>query len=220
MPRRAHDFRALTQPTRMRLLHAVQRDPGRHADELATAIDVPLNTVRDHLRVLVEEGFVHAEPEHRPSRGRPPLGYHPVRDVTASAEAAARVDGARRRGELLRAVTGERLEETDAERPQREQLDVLYEHFEDAGLQPTIDERSLVVDLVPCRYYDQLDEDRAVVCAVHARLATDVLRQAGGPLALRRVEPFVAPHRCRLTLGAAPSSGSPEISGLAPADSG
>ena len=105
------------------------------------------------------------------------------------------------RGALLRATTGAadgRLDEASAA-----QIDVLYEHLEDAGLEPVVDEAALTFELTPCPYLDLLDADRALVCSMHARLAGDVLRQVDGPLALERLDPFVTEDRCRLALARA-----------------
>ncbi|MGW9586332.1 helix-turn-helix domain-containing protein [Microbacterium sp. NPDC055455] len=198
MPRRAHDFRGLTQPRRLQLLRAVQRVPGRRAGELASECGIPLNTVRDHLRVLEDEGLIRSEALQVGVRGRPPVVFHPVRESAPSAAASARVVGAEKRGRMLRAVTGAEPPVLDADAAR--QLDVLYEHLDDAGLDPAVDERTLSFDLAPCRYHDMIDEDRALVCGVHARLVQDVLLHADGPLAMERLEPFVTAHRCRLLL--------------------
>lgn len=198
MPRRAHDFRGLTQPRRLILLRAVQRVPGRRAGELASETGIPLNTVRDHLRVLEDEGLIRVDTVQVGTAGRPPVTYHPVRDAAAHPVAHARIEGAHERGRLLRAITP--AEASPLDEPAQRQLDVLYEHLDDAGLEPHIDEASLTFELAPCRYHDMIDEDRALVCGVHARLVQDVLRQSEGPLALRKLQPFVTAHQCRVML--------------------
>lgn len=198
MPRRVGDFRGLTQPSRIRLLRAIQREPGRRVRELAEECGIPQNTVRDHLQVLEREGLVRAEALPSGSPGRPALGFHSVREAATSAAATARVEAARRRGALLRAATGGADGGLGADA--LAQLDVLYEHLDDAGLEPEVDEASLTFELSPCRYQGLIDADAALVCAVHARLVGDVLRQVEGPLALKRLEPFVTEHRCRAAL--------------------
>ncbi|WP_394550631.1 winged helix-turn-helix transcriptional regulator [Agromyces sp. MMS24-JH15] len=214
MPRRVGDFRGLTQPSRLRLLRAIQREPGLRVRDLAEACGLPQNTVRDHLQVLEREGLIRSEAMPTRTRGRPPVGYHPVRDAASSEVARERIADARRRGALLRAAIGaadspgeiDAHEETAArDDGLRAQLDVLYEHLDDAGLEPEADESALTFDLAPCRYHDLLDEDTALVCATHAQLVRDVLGQVDGPLALRRVEPFVTAHRCRVELTRRPS---------------
>jgi len=82
---------------------------------------------------------------------------------------------------------------------------VLYEHLDDAGLDPAVDEKTLSFDLAPCRYHDMIDEDRALVGGVHARLVQDVLLHTEGPLELERLEPFVTAHHCRLLLTTRPA---------------
>lgn len=207
MPRRVGDFRGLTQPSRLRLLRAIQREPGRRVSDLAEACGLPQNTVRDHLQVLEREGLIRGVPLPTQTRGRPPVGYHPVRVAASSTAASERIELARRRGAALRAALGE----ADAPSPAgtddgaRTQLDVLYEHLDDAGLEPEVDESTLTFDLAPCRYHDLLDDDTALVCAVHADLVRDVLAQVDGPLAFGRLEPFVSPHRCRVALTRAPA---------------
>ena len=197
MPRKVSDFRGLTQPARLRLLRAVQRQPGRRVRELAAELEMPLNTARDHLWVLEDEGLIRREQVATNTRGRPPIVFHPVREADASEAASARAKAAQERGALLRAVT-----ETSgtADGAAQSQIDVLYEHFDDAGLQPDVDESTLTFALAPCNYHDAIDQDQSLVCAVHARLVGDVLRQVEGPLALKRLDPFLTPHSCRVQL--------------------
>ncbi|KJL18658.1 hypothetical protein RN51_03498 [Microbacterium oxydans] len=158
---------------------------------------MPLNTARDHLRVLEDEGLIRSEPVNTGRRGRPPLVFHPVRETSSSPRARARVEGADVRGRMLRAVTSESPRLGDEA---LRQVDVLYEHLDDAGLNPVVDEEALRFDLAPCRYRGVLAVDQALVCAVHEQLVRDVLRLADGPLEMRRLDPFVTPHRCQLLL--------------------
>lgn len=182
----------------MRLLRALQQDPGRTVGELAERCAIPPNTVRDHLDVLEREGLVRRETLPAHGRGRPSVAFHPVRELEAGTAASARADAARHRGELLRATTGEDDAALDA--AALAQIDVLYEHLDDAGLDPVLDEDALSFDLAPCRYHDLIEADQSMVCAVHARLVKDVLHQVDGPLALKRLDPFVTEHRCQLLL--------------------
>lgn len=200
MPRRAHDFRGLTQPRRLRLLRIVQEKPGRSARALAQESGIPLNTARDHLRVLEDEGLIRSETLRAGTRGRPPVVFHPVHEASSSSVAAARVEGAMTRGRMYRATTSAGATRLDADALR--QVDVLYEHLDDVGLDPVVDEDALRIDLVPCRYRRQLAEDQDLVCDVHAQLVRDVLRQSGGPLEVQRLDPFVTEHRCLLLLTA------------------
>lgn len=213
MPRRAHDFRGLTQPRRLLLLRAIQQDPGRRAAALAEESGIPLNTVRDHLRVLEDEGLIRSETQHHGGRGRPPVVFHPVRDVRSNAVARTRVEGATNRGRLLRAVSRE--EQPTLGTSAQRQVDVLYEHLDDAGLSPVVDDANLTFDLAPCHYRDLLDEDQALVCGVHAQLVRDVLQHTSGPLEMERLDPFVTRDACRLllTMRVQPAQDAPDGGG-------
>jgi predicted ArsR family transcriptional regulator len=203
MPRRVDDYRGLTQRNRLRLLRAVQRVPGRQLQELAEDTGLPLNTARDHLKVLENEGLIASGPVETGRRGRPPKGYSPVRSTEHSPVAERRMTQARTRGDRLRSLDAE-LDHTEALGQEAvHQLDALYEHLEDAGLEPEIDERELTVGLLPCLYERMIDEDRPLVCSVHATLVRDQLEQVPGPLQLRRLHPFAGPNRCVLVLGRA-----------------
>ncbi len=199
MPRRTDDFRGLAQASRMRLLAEVQREPGLLLRELAERTQLHENTVRDHLVVLEREGLVSRQTNHRGTRGRPPATYHPVADATTNPAAHKRMVRAQQHGDLLRRISPE-ASRSDLGEDALHQLDVLYEHLDDAGLQPEIDEKSLSVDVVPCPYYSLLDEDQQLVCHVHEQLIKDVLRQIPGPMELTLLQPFTAPDTCRVHL--------------------
>ncbi|WP_192497125.1 helix-turn-helix domain-containing protein [Gulosibacter chungangensis] len=195
------DYRGLTEMSRLRLLHAVQRRPGRLLKDLAADAGIHINTARDHMRVLEDEGLVSSAPIETGRRGRPPVVYSPVRDVDDSAEASRRVQDATARGDLLRRVQPDLRGTLDP--VGLHQLDTLYEHLDDVGLEPEVNHRTLTVGLKPCRYEPLIHEERPVVCAVHAKLVRDQLQHVEGPLELRRLHPYVGPERCEIVLGIA-----------------
>lgn len=201
MPRRVTDYRGLTEGSRVKLLHAIQRQPGQTLKALAVAADIHVNTARDHLRVLEEEGFITATAIDTGRRGRPPLGYHPVDEAEHNPVALERAEEAGARGELLRRIAPELDHGQDLPDAALHQLDVLYEHLDDVGMEPVIDNAQLTVDVRPCIYQDLLEADRPAVCSVHAKLVRQQLEQVDGPLKLRRLHPFTAAHSCRLILG-------------------
>ncbi|MDN5912682.1 MAG: hypothetical protein L0H71_08400 [Yaniella sp.] len=202
MPRRVKDFRGLTEESRVRLLHAVQRHPGQALKGLATEADMHINTARDHLRVLEAEGFVVSAPVDTGRRGRPPMGYWPVERSHHSPAAQERAEEAGARGELLRRLAPDRDHGQALEESAAHQLDVLYEHLEDAGMDPVVNSDDLTVAVRPCVYQDLLESQRPVVCSVHAKLVRQQLEQVDGPLMLRRLHPFTTAHSCLLVLGA------------------
>lgn len=201
MPRKITDYRGLTEGSRLKLLHAVQRAPGQLLKDLAAAADLHINTARDHLRVLEEEGFLVAVPVETGRRGRPPMEYFPVEDTDHSPAARERAQEANARGELLRRITPELDYGQDLGDDAVHQLDVLYEHLDDVGMDPVINSADLTVSVRPCIYQDLLEAERPTVCAVHAKLVSQQLEQVDGPLKLRRLHPFTTAHSCLLVLG-------------------
>lgn len=187
--------------SRLRLLQAVHRKPGQQLTALADDAGVHINTARDHLRVLEEEGLVVSAPVETGRRGRPPMGYSPVTRAEHNPEAQRRAGEARSRGSMLRRIDPDLDHSDDLGDDAVHQLDALYEHLDDAGLEPEVDERDLTVGLVPCLYQELIDEERPLVCSVHAKLVRHQLEQVSGPLELKRLHPFVGPDRCMLVLG-------------------
>ena len=198
MPRHVDDYRGLAHASRIRLLDAIQSQPGILLSELASRTGLHENTVRDHVRVLEDRGLIVSRPAPQGTRGRPPLSFHPVRDPNANPVARSRIERATEHGDLLRRIMPcARDLPADA----LHQLDALYEHLDDAGLEPEIDEQSLTVRLRPCPFYPLLNgDDEKIVCAVHQRLADEILHQVRGPLEMSAYRPFVTPDECRIEL--------------------
>lgn len=68
-------FKTLASLSRLRLLYQVQTRGSLTVDELAAAMGLSRNTVREHLQRLVEVGLVRTEPMLGGVRGRPRLLY-------------------------------------------------------------------------------------------------------------------------------------------------
>lgn len=200
MPRRVEDFRGLTRVSRLRLLHAVHRGPGRRLPELAAEVGLHPNTVREHLGVLEREGLVQRFTLTTGGRGRPPVVFHPVEDADENPAARRRVDGAIERGEILRRLAPDLDRTGELGAAAVRQIDALTEHLDDIGLEPRPDDSQLRIDLAPCRYAFAIETDRALVCSVHIQLLKQQLRQLPGPVRLHGVRPFVTPTQCTVTL--------------------
>ncbi len=198
MPRRTDAFRGLAHASRFQVLSVVRDHPGASLSEISERTGLHPNTLRDHARVLVDEGLIRTEVEHRPSRGRPRNVYFPVDAATENEVAQHRVDEAKRHGDLLRQITPIDTGGLDAE--SLHQLDALYEHLDDVGLQPEMDEGSMSIDIRPCQFHAIIQDYKEVVCRVHEGLIRDVLDRAGGPIAMDRLLPLITPHTCRLEL--------------------
>lgn len=182
------------------MLHAIQRGPGRRLQPLADAAGIHVNTARDHVRVLEEEGLITSAPEATGTRGRPPTVYAPVTNVETNPAARKRAMQARELGEKLRRFAPDPTRTGGLTGDALHQLDALYTHLEDVGLEPDLDEELLTIDLEPCPFASMTAAERNVACSVHATLVQHQLAQVPGPLRLRRLSPFVTPERCRIAL--------------------
>lgn len=190
---------------RLRMLRAVQREPGRKVAELAVEAKLHSNTAREHLWVLEKEGLVLSFSLTTGTRGRPPVVFYPVDHAAANPVAERRFAEARANGDALRRVAPDLDRTSELGTVATHQLDTLYEHLEDAGLEPIVDESRLTVNVAPCKYKRVMQEDRSLVCSVHARLVQDHLAQVPGPLRLSSLRPFVTPTRCEIALGFTPT---------------
>lgn len=85
---------------------------------------------------------------------------------------------------------------TSDERCERQQLDVLEDHFDQIGFEVDIDVPNLELHLRHCPFYDLARQRPEVVCRVHEGLAAGVLARVAGPLALEQIMPFVGPEHC------------------------
>lgn len=193
-----HAHRGLGQPSRLEVAHLVMQHPGISLAELSERTGLHTNTLRDHVRVLVEEGIIRSESEHRAQRGRPRAVYTFVDAETESAAAQRRIDDAKRHGDLLRRIDA--VPVPDLEPDAIHQLDALYEHLDEVGLDPTPDDAQLTVSLRPCEFHALVDGHREALCRVHEGLIRDVLGRAGGPVEIDRLLPLVTEHRCDLVL--------------------
>lgn len=212
MPRRVNDFRGLAEVSRVKLLGAVQKRPGSRLKELADEVGLHVNTARDHLRILIEEGFVCLEPAATGTRGRPPMVYRPVDDPESNGAARDRIDRAREHRRLLG-----RLANVDAGQPAAleelgedagAQFDVLYEHLDDSGMEPVADEEEMRISLAPCPHYRMVGDEREIACAIHANLVRSLLGQVPGPLELDRLLPFTSADTCQIMLRGADCPGT------------
>lgn len=197
MPRRRTDYRGLLERNRVRLLGHIQGNPGCTLQELSEATDIPINTARDHLWTLQEEGFIVANRVSTGKRGRPPLAYFPAREAESSPAAKERLQRIDARREQLRNVLGAR---NGAGSALERQLDVLYEHFEDVGLSPTVLRTALAIEVSPGEHLDLYEESADLVSGVHRALIEDTLGHTDGPLVLGEIKPFVNDDECLVIL--------------------
>ncbi len=225
MPTDARLHRALSDPSRARLLDAL-RSSQKPADASKLARDVGLhvNTVRSHLRVLVRAGLVSVHPEERHRRGRPRLVYEP----TAAEEPMQAPSGYQLLAEILAsslASSGDdsvdRAEEAGhawgrflvTRRPPHalstasEDIDAVLQLLEEAGFDPTLepDDAGHTVLMQRCPFGEVADHYRKIVCAVHLGLMQGALAELGAHVEADRLVPFVRPGICAAHLEEVPA---------------
>jgi predicted ArsR family transcriptional regulator len=208
--------RALSEPSRVRILEAVQEAEGPlDARELGRHVGLHLNTVRSHLRVLAEAGLVSARREQRSRPGRPrvlyeaaaePLDDHALasyrllaqilasslagteRDPSARAEEAGRVWGAHlvRKPPPYASISDE------------ETLDEIVRLHEQFGFRPELRRAKSGQEIVlkRCPFQELATSYQAVICPLHLGLMRGALAELGTGVAADWLEPFAEPGAC------------------------
>lgn len=184
---------------------------------LAVRIGVHVNTVRDHLAVLVEAGTVVAETEVPTRRGRPRRIYRAVDDapVSTSADARERVlqillsGFGRGADEALAAAddAGWRwgTELVTAGPHHGELADRIEGHLVGLGMSPARvaaapSGTSASFELAACPLADLAHDRPEVVCRIHAGMLRGACAALGRPDVAVELEPFAAEGRCRVVL--------------------
>lgn len=204
-----HPPRVLLGPTRSRLLAVVgEAEHPMGVREIARAMGLHPNSVRDQLRLLVEAGLVTKEVSPPSGRGRPSLRYmaRPDPDASEPYRSLARVltEELDRSPETAATATaaGERWGRTmvgPAGTPMApdEAVRRLIEVLDDAGFAPEPPaDLSAPIRLRRCPFDLLARDHRAVVCGVHLGLMRGALRELEAPLDAVRLEPFVEPDLC------------------------
>ena len=213
--------KALADDTRYRLYRYL-RLSGRPVPvrELATRLGLHPNTIRPHLRRLVEAGLVASETRRGPSAvGRPQTVYTAVamgnsegRDYRLLADILATLmTGARARtgAEALAREWGDYLMTRHAPPPGARRpgpnLAALREALADAGFDPRFRRRGnrvVEIALRGCPFRDLLEEHRELVCTVHRGLLEGMLEGSRPRLHLRTFEPLADRGSvCRVVAG-------------------
>lgn len=210
----ASRHRALAEPSRARILEtlAAAEEP-LDASELGEHVGLHPNTVRWHLGVLADAGFVTSSPEPPTRPGRP-------RVVFTSAEAPAegredyRLLAAILAGSLSGTETGAAAAEQAGaawgrflvERPQPftrltagDAADEVVRLLDEHGFEPERENGNVLMHRCPFR--DLAEQHGDVVCSVHLGLIRGALAEIGAPVTATRLEPFVEPSLCRARLG-------------------
>jgi predicted ArsR family transcriptional regulator len=210
--------KALADDTRYRLYRYL-RLSGRPVPvrELAARLGLHANTIRPHLRRLVDAGLVAVEARRgssavgRPQalysvvtgEGREGRDYRLLADILATLVAGSK---SRSRAQELAREWGDFLMARHASPPGARRpgpnLAALRDAMAEAGFDPRFRRRgngSIEIALRSCPFRDLLEEHRELACTVHQGLLEGMLESARPRLHLRSFEPL-ADHGtvCRL----------------------
>ena len=208
--------RALSDPTRLRILEVLQEAEGPlDARELGTRVGLHFNTVRSHLRVLAEAGLVSARREERTRPGRPRVLY----EAAAEALEAAGLASYRLLAQVLASYLAgsERNPSARAEEAGRlwgahlvhrpppfasiskeEAIDEVVDLHEQFGFAPELRRAKSGQEIVlkRCPFEELATTYPAVICSVHLGLIRGALAELGTSVEADRFEPFAEPGAC------------------------
>ncbi|MFF4590851.1 helix-turn-helix transcriptional regulator [Streptomyces sp. NPDC001388] len=190
------------------------------ASGLAQVCALHVNTVREHLDALVDDGLAVRERSNPSGRGRPAFRYRarppqesPAREYAGLAAVLAaqiaRSSSDPRRDALAagehwgRVLTAGQTPTADPKEARTRLLGLLDE----IGFAPEADAQARHIRLPCCPFVETAREHPGVVCGVHEGLARVALAALG--VAPQEVEllPFAEPGACRLHLGVTERSG-------------
>lgn len=207
--------RVLAGFTRGRLLDVLRaRRDDVGVAELASALGLHPNSVREQLAVLVAAGLVDRTAAAPAGRGRPAWRYR-IRETALvpgdpyRALAAVLVDELGRRPDAESAAIGAGVAwgrslvgaVGDEAAPDRA-VDRLVGILDEAGFAPELPERPHgPIGLRHCPFEPLARTDPTVVCGVHLGLMRGALAALDVPIDVLALEPFVAPDLCVAHLG-------------------
>jgi predicted ArsR family transcriptional regulator len=207
---------ALASTSRMHILSLLRSsDTPLDVAQIAAHSALHPNTVRFHLRVLVDAGLASCRTDPTGSAGRPRLVYtaagvgdpHPdgfqlLADILTSYLAASSTVPARLAEEAGQAFARRRQQSA-----QPVTADEAVRHvtamFAELGFEPELvgDGQDVQMRLRACPFGALADKYPEVVCAMHLGLLRGILHQLDAPVTARSMRPFVEPHLCVAHLG-------------------
>jgi len=205
--------RALSDPSRARILAELAEDGPLDARDLAKRVGLHVSTVRVHLAALAEADLVSSEALPSTGRGRPRLLYR--------ARAVEPEEGRRYRllAEILTALVARfgpdaaaQLEEIGeawghylvdspppfTALPDDEAVARLLALLDEVGFQPKLEagRRRRRVLMRPCPFLELARRHQDVVCPIHLGLMRGALAELGAETTATSLEPFVRPDLC------------------------
>jgi predicted ArsR family transcriptional regulator len=202
----------LASTSRSRILNLL-RSSGTPLDVAYIAAHSSLhpNTVRFHLRVLVDAGLVLCRTDPQGGAGRPrlvytaatagcggehPAGFHLLADILTSylATSTSPARQAEEAGQAFARRHRQPAEPVTAE----EAVQHVIAMFAELGFEPELvpDGQDVQLRVRACPFHALASKYPEVVCAMHLGLLRGTLSQLGAPVTARRLRPFVEPHLC------------------------
>jgi len=213
---RSRTHGALASTSRMHIL-SLLRSSSTPLDVAQIAAHSALhpNTVRFHLRVLVDAGLASCRTDHTGSAGRPRLVYTPVgfgdpqpdgfqllADILTSYLATSSTVPAR-----LAEEAGQAFARRHQQPAQPVTADEAVRHvttmFAELGFEPELvdDGQEMQLRLRACPFGALADKYPEVVCAMHLGWLRGILQQLDAPVTARTLHPFIEAHLCVAHLG-------------------
>lgn len=199
-------FGARVPSRRDAVLAALRAAEGaRSAEELATTVDLHVNTARFHLRRLVEDGQAEQSTQSRGTPGRPRVLYRArvadsgTRSYLLLAQMMAETAAAS--GDLTAAESTGRawgarlLADADAA---DDVAGHLHGVLDSIGFEPEIvvEDDGLEITLHHCPFVEVARRHPTLVCGMHGALIQGVLDGLDSGVRVRELLPFVEPSRC------------------------
>lgn len=207
---------ALATASRVRILELIRASSTPlDVRQIAAQSDLHPNTVRFHLKVLIDAGLAHSQPDPRGNSGRPRLVYSAITAGSAHRHGNSYLLLADiLAGHLVadRTIRTELAEEAGRElarrhRPPAQQGphtsagDAVHRAvavFTELGFEPELREdgphRQILLHACPFHAVARKHPD--VVCALHLGLLKQTLADLDAPGDVSRLEPFVTPQLC------------------------
>lgn len=188
------------------VLQALSGGESMSADQVAAAVGLHVNTVRFHLRRLVEDGVVSERAGAAGGRGRPGVRFRARPELEGGrsyallsqmlVDLAADVDD-RRLDEVGRAWGGRLLAEI-AVGAERDVASVVQAVMTSVGFEPQIDvdPGGLTVHLTHCPFAEAARRQPTVVCTLHRSVLQGVLDGLNTELRVTELVPFATPTTC------------------------
>lgn len=200
----------LASRTRQRVLALVaESEEPLDTAQIASDIEIHLTTVRFHLKQLEDAGLVRRQIQKEPRRGRPRVVFRAgpvVRNDTSRrhlidvlAGALAREDDASSRSIQAGRMWADDLAEAKPD-VSGNGADALLRVLERVGFDPVVDNDG-VIRLLACPFRDAATAFPQIVCSIHRGLIERTLDLAGGDPCAVRLNPFIEPELCTVTLG-------------------